>query len=60
MFDSNEGGSALALIEVSNVSISNDTRFSNNSDIRARGGVALYLEKCVNISIADSVFCDNW
>ncbi len=60
MFDSNEGGSALALIEVSNVSISNDTRFSNNSDIRAKGGVALYLERCIDISIVDSVFSNNW
>ncbi len=60
MFDSNEGGSALALIEVSNVSISNDTRFTNNSDIRAKGGVALYLERCIDISIVDSVFSNNW
>ncbi len=60
MFDSNEGGSALALIEVSYVSISNDTRFTNNSDIRAKGGAALYLERCIDISIVDSVFSDNW
>ncbi len=60
MLDSNEGGSALALIEVSNVSVTNDTIFTNNSNIRARGGVALYLEKCINISIADSMFSDNW
>jgi hypothetical protein len=60
VFDSNEGGSALALIEVSNVSISNDTRFTNNSDIRAKGGVALYLERCIDISIVDSVFSNNW
>ncbi len=60
MLDSNEGGSALALIEVSNVSISNDTRFTNNSDIRAKGGVALYLERCIDISIVDSVFSNNW